>query len=156
MIRRTVVTSLVLLAAVPAVAATLAECQQHRHYGRNAEADACYSELSGSSDPYQRAEGFWGLGQYNPANDQFRLAVQGAPKNAEYRVRWGRMYLDHYQEADAAKLFQEALDIDENNAGALLGLALVGAQSFDAKAVELAEQALEKDPKLVEARVLLA
>ena len=39
---------------------------------------------------------------------------------------------------------------------AYLGLALVGADGFDGKAVEFADKALELDPKLVEAHELLA
>ena len=60
------------------------------------------------------------------------------------------------QPADAAKLFEEALEIKKDHAGALLGLALVAAEAFEGKAVELAQKALAADPKLVEAQELLA
>ncbi len=147
---------LTLFTLLAAQAQNPASCQEHRRYGRLEAARACFTALVRSPNPYDRAEGHWGLEQYREANDQFRLAVEREPKNALYRVRWGRMYLERYQPADAAQLFREALEIEPQNPGALLGLARVAAQSFEAKAVELAEAALKVDPKLVEARELLA
>ncbi len=103
-----------------------------------------------------RAEALWKAGNYQAANDAFRALVKAHPANPDYKVRWGRLYLDRFQPLDAAKLFEEALAIKKDHAGALLGLALVAADDFEGKAVELAEQALSADPKLTEARVLLA
>jgi len=146
----------ILICSAAAWTATPEECHAYRRHGKTAEATACYQELAASRDPYLRAEGFWGLQNYHAANEQFRLAVAAEPENADYRVRWGRLFLEHYQEADAAELFQEALEIQKNHPGALLGLARVAAKGFEAKAVALAELALKHDPKLVEARELLA
>ena len=66
------------------------------------------------------------------------------------------MMLDHAQPNDAQDLFGEALEIKKDHAGALLGLALVAAENFEARAGDLAQKALEIDPKLVEAQELLA
>jgi tetratricopeptide (TPR) repeat protein len=74
----------------------------------------------------------------------------------DYKVRWGRLYLDHSQPADAAGLFNEALELKKDDAGALLGLALVAAEDFESVAAGLAHKALASDPKLVEAQELLA
>ncbi|MDW8353443.1 MAG: tetratricopeptide repeat protein [Bryobacterales bacterium] len=145
---------LVLPAAL--VAQTLEDCRRLQHRGRLAEASRCFERLTTSPDPYLRAEGYWGLGRYQEANHQFAAAVKLAPKNALYRVRWGRLFLDRMQRQDAAQLFQEALAIEPNHPGALLGLALVASDTFERRAIELAEKALAVDPKLVEARVLLA
>src|SRR5262249_31160892 len=57
---------------------------------------------------------------------------------------------------EAADLFQEALEIDKKNAGALYGMALAASNSFESKAIEFAKQALAADPKMVEAQELLA
>jgi len=141
---------------MPALAETPASCHEQRRRGRLGEARTCYAALVRSPNPYERAEGYWGLEQYREANEQFRLAVEREPKNPLYRVRWGRLYLERYQPADAAQLFREALKIEPRHPGALLGLALVASESFEAKAVELAEAALKADPRLVEARELLA
>ena len=104
----------------------------------------------------ERAESLWRQRRYTDANDEFRALVNAFPKNPDYRVRWGRLYLDHWQPGDAAGLFQEALELKENHPGALLGLALVGAESFSASAAEFARKALAADPKLLEAQELLA
>ncbi|MCW5977859.1 MAG: tetratricopeptide repeat protein [Bryobacteraceae bacterium] len=144
------------IAAAHASGQTPDDCQKHRRYGRLDEAAQCYSRLLASSDPYFRAEGRWGLEQYSEANDQFRLAVEAKPKNAHFRVRWGMLYLANAQPVDAAGLFGEALEIDKDNAQALLGLARVASRSFEAKAVQLAEAALKADSNLVEAQELLS
>src|SRR5579864_180205 len=104
----------------------------------------------------QQAEALWKARDYQGANAVFRELVKARPSNPDYRVRWGRLYLDHYQPDEAARLFLEALEIKKDHPGGLLGLALVAADKFDAKSAELAEQALVADPKLAEARVLLA
>lgn len=146
----------ILLLVVPLAAQNLDSCRQLRHRGRLAETAQCFQKLLTSQDPYVRAEAYWGLERYGEANDEFRTAVSLNPKNADYRVRWGRLFLERVQKQDATKLFQEALQIDPNDAGALLGLARVASEGFDSKAVELAEKAASIDPKLGEAREVLA
>ena len=86
----------------------------------------------------EQAESLWKARRFQEANDAFRALVARSPKNPDYRVRWGRMYLDHSQPSDARDLFGEALEIKQDHAGALLGLALVAAQNFDHRAAELA------------------
>ena len=103
-----------------------------------------------------QAESLWKQHRYVEANDAFRDLVKAHPRNAGYRVRWGMLYLERFQPADAAQLFDEALKIDPNNAGAFLGLARVAAEGFESKAVEFAHKALAADPHLLEAQELLA
>jgi tetratricopeptide (TPR) repeat protein len=117
---------------------------------------AVISLLSLQAQTLERAETFWKQQQYEAANAEFRALVAAQPKNPDYRVRWGRLFLERFNGAEAAKLFEEALQIKKDHAGALLGLALVAAEDFEGKAVELAQEALVADPKLTEARVLLA
>src|SRR6202049_2147665 len=96
----------------------------------------------------EQAESLWKARRFQEANDAFRALVARSPKNPDYRVRWGRMYLDHSQPKEAADLFSEALEIKENHPGALLGMALVSAEQFDPRAADLARKALAADPKL--------
>jgi tetratricopeptide (TPR) repeat protein len=117
---------------------------------------AVVSLLSVHAQTLERAETFWKRQQYEAANAEFRALVAAHPKNPDYRVRWGRLFLERFNGAEAAKLFEEALQIKKDDAGALLGLALVAAEDFEGKAVELAQEALVADPRLTEARVLLA
>jgi len=131
------------------------QCENLRKHG-DPGSKACYQALSTSKDLAIRAEGLWGLRDYFPANDAFRDAVKARPKDANLKVRWGLLYLENSLPGDAADLFQEALKIDENNAKALYGMALVASDAFEGNASEFAEKALKADPKLVEARELLA
>ncbi len=137
-------------------AATPDDCKSLRRHGRLPEAQSCFTLLAGSRDALSQAEGAWGLGRYSEANERFREAVKEQPKSAMVRVEWGKLYLAHYQGGDAAKLFEEALERDQDYAPAYLGLAHVAAESYDRRAVEFAQKAIEHDGKLVEARELLA
>jgi len=137
-------------------AATPEECQGLKKHGHNEQANACFESLTQSREPAVRAEGYWGLEMYQEANNEFRTAVAQSAGNANYRVRWGRLLHDRFNNKDASDLFNEALQRDPKNAQAYLGLALVSADGFDNKAVEEAKKAIELDPKLVEAHELMA
>jgi len=137
-------------------AATPEDCHALRKHGQRAEAQKCYESLTAASSAYLRAEGYWGTEKYQEANNQFRLAVSQSPANAMYRVRWGRLMHERFNNTDAANLFKEALEKDPKNAQAYYGLALVSADGFDSKALEYVGKALELDPKLVEAHELKA
>ncbi|MBL8175146.1 MAG: tetratricopeptide repeat protein [Bryobacterales bacterium] len=150
---KTVAAWLLLCAALGAQ--TPQECWKNRYYGRNAEAEKCFERLSYSSDPHVKAEGLWGMGYFEDANTAFRAAA-AIKKTPQVTTRWGRMFQERWNKGEAARLFQEALDADENYAPALLGMAMVLSEGFDAKAVEFAEKALKADPKLLEAQELLA
>jgi cellulose synthase operon protein C len=131
------------------------QCWSLQKHG-DAGATACFERLTKAADAATQAEGWWGLHNYSSANDAFRAAVKARAKDPKPRIRWGRMYLEHYQPGDAADLFGEALEIDKDNADALLGMALVASDSFEAKAIEYAEKALKANPKLVEAHEVIA
>ncbi|MGA2510268.1 MAG: tetratricopeptide repeat protein [Candidatus Acidiferrales bacterium] len=135
---------------------TPTDCQTLRKHGRRAEAKACFETLTGEHNPYLRAEGYWGLEMYQEANEQFRAAVAQSDGNALYRVRWGRLLHERFNNTDAENLFKEALARDPKSSQAYLGLALVSADGFDNKAIEWDAKALELDPKLVEAHELMA
>jgi tetratricopeptide (TPR) repeat protein len=131
-------------------------CRALSKYGQHTEATACYEALSRNGDAYLRAEGFWGLEQYHQANEAFRVAIAQPSRKAIYRVRWGLLLHERFNNKEAVDLFNEALQQDPANAQAYLGLALVSADGFDSKAGEYAAKALALDPKLVEAHELMA
>ena len=103
-----------------------------------------------------QAEAAWRLGDKHRANETFREAVTARPDDPHLRVRWGHLFIDTYQPGEATKLFQEALDIDKDYAPAKLGAATVMSDRFEGKAFELAEEALDSDPNLIEAFALMA
>jgi tetratricopeptide (TPR) repeat protein len=96
------------------------------------------------------------LGQYSEANEAFREAVAQVPGSSQYRVRWGRLLHERFNDQEAQDLFKEALAKDPRNAQAYMGLALVSADGFDNGAVEWARKALAIDPQLAQAHELLA
>ncbi|MBZ5727732.1 MAG: tetratricopeptide repeat protein [Acidobacteriia bacterium] len=104
----------------------------------------------------EQAEGLWRQYRYLDANDMFRALLAKHPDNPDYKVRWGRLFLDRGQSDEAQKLFNEALAIKKDHAGALVGLALIAADLYEGGAAKRARLALEYDPKLVEAQELLA
>ncbi|MGI8961247.1 MAG: hypothetical protein ACR2IV_16065 [Bryobacteraceae bacterium] len=132
------------------------ECRALDHHGRRAEARACFTGLLESEDAFARGEGFWGLDRYEEANEQFRIAHMERKNSPAIRVEWGGLFLERFNPAEAASLFQEALKIDANYAPAYLGLARVAAKGYDKKALDFAREALQHDPKLTEAHELLS
>jgi tetratricopeptide (TPR) repeat protein len=132
------------------------DCRGLRKHGRLAESQKCFESLTTSGDPSVRAEGYWGLEQYEEANNQFRTAVNVYPRNAMIRVRWGRLMHERFNNREADNLFGEALERDSKNAQAYYGLALVSADGFDNKAIEYTTKAMGLDPKLYEAHELMA
>jgi cellulose synthase operon protein C len=131
-------------------------CHALNKHGQQTEAKSCYESLVRSDSAYFRAEGYWGLEQYDQANEQFRIATAPADSDPLYRVRWGRLLHERFNNTDAVGLFQEALKRDPKNAQAYLGLAIVSADGFDGKAEDYAGRALVLDPKLVEAHEFAA
>jgi tetratricopeptide (TPR) repeat protein len=112
--------------------------------------------VTASAQTLQQAESLWKARRFVEANDAFKALVGQNPKNPDYMVRWGRLFLDRAQPDDAQAEFEGALALKKDHAGALLGLALLAAENFERRSADLARKALEADPKLVEAQELLA
>jgi tetratricopeptide (TPR) repeat protein len=132
------------------------QCLQQRLHGQEPTAQRCFAALTHASAPYLRAEGAWGLEDYETANSEFRAAVAAADGNALYRTRWGDLLHERFNNVDAVGLFNEALERDPKDAQAMLGLARVSADGFDNQAVSWAQKALTANPKLAGAHELLA
>lgn len=160
------IAGLAALRSFGALAEEPADCAAAEHHGQRAQAQSCYQALASSADPYLRAEGDWGLERYDAANQEFRRAVARDDRlhgarlhgagNALYRIRWGRLLHERFNNTDAAALFHEALTREPNSAPAYVGLALVSADGFDEHAIDYVHKALEIDPRSVEAHELLA
>jgi cellulose synthase operon protein C len=160
MIHSAAILALLLACAAPLCVATPAanrtNCWALRKDGRPAQAEACFEALTRSSSAYERAEGFWGLEDWQQANEQFRLAAQDAGASPMVKVRWGMLLHERFNDPDAAALFHEAIEKDPSLAEAYVGLALVSAEGFDGRAAEYAAHAIALDPKLAEAHELMA
>ena len=127
--------ALLLTCPVIAHAASPADCSALGKHGQRAEAQACFDALTRSTDAYERAEGFWGLEEWEQANQQFRLATQPGTSKALYKVRWGMLLHERFNDTDAANLFHEAITKDPSSAEAYLGLAAVSADGFEGRGI---------------------
>ena len=153
---RFVLLAILVLVCAAAQATAPSDCWTLRKHGHRSEAQACFGSLTRSADAHTRAEGFWGLEQWEQANEQFRVATQPEGSKALYKVRWGMLLHERFNDGEAADLFREALSKDASIAGAYFGLATVSAGSFNGQATVYAAKAIELDPKLAEAHELLA
>ena len=129
---------------VPAFGYPGDDCRLSHKRGKRAEATSCFQKLTSSSNPSARAEGFWGLGQFQagerpnsgpllPHRPQMPMFVSaGAACSSSDSIK-----------AEAHQLFKEALDNRCEARGAMLGMALVASEGFDKQAVEFAAKALE-------------
>ncbi|WP_035359014.1 tetratricopeptide repeat protein [Edaphobacter aggregans] len=150
----TLIATLLLNATV--LAAAPADCWRLRKHGQERESQSCFELLTKNGEAAVRAEGFWGLEQWDRANEQFRLATQSTNSGPEIEVRWGMLLHERFNDKDAADLFREALSKDPSNADAYLGLAIVSADSFDGKALHYVNKSLTLDPKRAKAHELAA
>jgi tetratricopeptide (TPR) repeat protein len=140
----------------PRRSAELRACDDARYRGRIDEARQCYSRMLSGANVVTQAEAAWALGDLRSANELFRRAAQANERAAQPRVRWGRLYVQTHQYADAVELFRQALQIFPNDVHAKLGLAQVFAERFEGQAKPLLEEALKADDDLVEAHLLTA
>jgi len=156
MSNRIAMLALLLASSAAASAAVPSECWSQRNHGHHDAAVACFESLTRSTSAYERAEGFWGLEQWDQANAQFRLATGAEDSKPIYKVRWGLLLHERFNDADAAGLFKEALAENESLPEAYLGLAKISAEGFDGHAEDYAAKAIQLNPKLTEAYEVLA
>jgi cellulose synthase operon protein C len=131
-------------------------CAKLRLHGKKAEATRCFEALTESGDAYEAAEGFWGLKQWEDAKTQFEAAIKRPDAPAMWKARYGMLFHERFNDADAGNLLTEALAQDPKCAEALLGVAQIGAANFDDKAEKYLRDAIADDPKMVEPHELLA
>jgi tetratricopeptide (TPR) repeat protein len=134
----------------------LSRCDQAAWRGREAEARNCYQGLLRSQDLLVRAEANWALGDLQAANDLFRQAVAADARGVLPRLRWGRLFMTTHQYSDAARLFQEALEIDANDRQAQVAMARLTAERFVGDVSEAIDNLIREDDTLVEAHLVAA
>ena len=79
----------------------------------HADANAILNRVAAQSqDLLVAARALRALGEFMEANDTFRSAASRAPKDPDVNTRWGELYLDTHQNADALELFKIALEAD--------------------------------------------
>lgn len=142
--------------ALSAAEPSLDACDVLRDTGDHT-APACYRRVAEAAPSRSdRAEALRRAGDLAAANAAYREAAAADPADAALRARWGRLFLEAHQSADAEALFQEALALDGNQIDALLGLAELAMDRFEPDAQRRLARVLELDPGQADARLLLA
>jgi tetratricopeptide (TPR) repeat protein len=96
------------------------------------------------------------LGRFKEANQAFQDAVKNDPKNAALKTAWGQLLAEKHNPADAAGLFQEALELNPKDAQAMVGMAGLAADRWEAQASQWIQRATAVNPNLAEAHLLTA
>ncbi|MDX1404825.1 MAG: tetratricopeptide repeat protein [Woeseiaceae bacterium] len=124
--------------------AELIACDRLQWRGRIEDSRQCYSELIRATDSLPvLAEAAWALNDLKAANNYFRQAVRADADDVATLVRWGDLYADSHQNAEAMNIYREALQQDEDHEYARLGAARVLAGSFDDAASEFISPLLD-------------
>ena len=96
------------------------------------------------------------LEQFQDANASYRQATESNPKDIDTWNAWGKLFLEKYDKANAASVFEDALKASPNDPDALAGLAQSVSEENGERAHSLIEQALGINPNLIDAHLLLA
>ena len=107
-------------------------------------------------DLYRAARAARALGRYRQANALLRSAAGIAPDDPAVHTLWGDLFGEKYNQADASQSYQAALEIDEDWAPALLGMARALADTNPPAAEAAAARAVEIDPDHLDAHLFLA
>lgn len=124
------------------VSTELAECDALAWRGDD-DAATCYQRLlAGDLQAAIRAEAAWALGDLHDANRLFQAASDEHPEDANILTRWGDLYAHTHQDAEAMKLYREALSAAPQHAYAMLGAARLLVGRFSDAANEYLEPLL--------------
>jgi cellulose synthase operon protein C len=95
------------------------------------------------------------LGQYQQANALFREATSANPGDLETWNAWGYLFLEKYDKANAASVFEDALKVNSNHPDSLVGLAETRTETVGA-AEELIAKSLAVNPSFEPAHAFKA
>jgi tetratricopeptide (TPR) repeat protein len=96
------------------------------------------------------------VGEFQLANDAYRIATEKAPNDPSLHTGWGELFLQAHDHAEAAKSFQDALAADDKWIPALIGMAQALVNVNPPAAEKAVQQALTLDPDVVDAHLLKA
>ena len=150
-------------AQYPASAAALELGLLHQRLGRSEAGERLLTTVfrqaatASNADALARAaRAARALNRAQEANSLYRTAINLAGSTPALETGWGELFLERFREAEAARSFQEVLKSDPRWAPAHAGLAWVLADENPPAAAAAAAQALEIDPTLDSALLLLA
>lgn len=134
----------------------------HLEVGRADEARTVFAAVGGALGPndagmaYARAaRAVAAVGDPNQANALYRAAATRAPDTALVYAWWGDLFFSRHENAEAARAYRDALERDPRWAPAHLGLARALSETDPDAATGALAKALEIDPVLVEAHLMM-
>ena len=96
------------------------------------------------------------LGEFQLANDAYRIAVEKAPDDPSLHTGWGELFLQVHNNAEAVKSFQDALEADDKWIPALLGVGQALLDVNPPAAEKAVQQALALDSDVLAGHLLMA
>jgi tetratricopeptide (TPR) repeat protein len=96
------------------------------------------------------------LGASREANDAFRNATSLAPQDPAINTAWGELFLEKFNNREALRSFEAALEADAQWAPAMLGAARALADDNPPQALDMARQALKINSSNASAYVFVA
>jgi len=96
------------------------------------------------------------LGRAQDANSFFRIASAASERDPAINTAWGELFLEKFNEAEAVRSFRQVIEADPLWAPAHAGLGWALAEENPPAAAAAATRALEIDPHLASAHLLLA
>jgi tetratricopeptide (TPR) repeat protein len=152
-----------IVARDPAGDAALELALVYRTVGRAGDAlpllNAVFRAGQTASDPYalyRAGRAAHALNRPRDANTFFREADRAGADRALVQTAWGRLFLEKYNNPEALKSFELALEADPDWAPAHAAAARVLENEDPPKAAAAATKALSIDPDLADAHLLLA
>ena len=80
----------------------LLQCDQQYWHGLVQDSTNCYREiLDSDASAAIKAESAWALNDLQQANRWFQQAMRETPDDVGTRTRWGNLYADSHQDAEA-------------------------------------------------------
>jgi tetratricopeptide (TPR) repeat protein len=147
----------------PASAAALELGLLHQRLGRSEAASrlltTVFRQAAGASNAdalARAARAAQALNRAQEANSLYRTAGTLAGSNPAIETAWGQLFLEKFNEVEAVRSFQQVLKADSRWAPAHAGLGWAIADENPPAAAAAAMQALEIDPSLDSAHLLLA
>jgi tetratricopeptide (TPR) repeat protein len=147
-------------AAAPTSDAALELGLLQMYLGRRDQATATLNRIIETLQPrtpadlLRVAQAARAVGKFQDANDLFRDADRAQPKDPIINTAWGEMFLEKAEKENAQKSFDIALEADENNPAAIVGMARLAADADQPAALQLVERALKVNPNYVPAYLL--
>lgn len=151
------------LEAQPAGEPAVALAELLTYTGRRVEADDLWQTIQRSGQATRTgavlgraARAARALGAVRLANAYFQTASNLAPDDPRLHTRWGDLFLEKWNEAEARSSYETALKANPQYVPALVGLARSLADSNPGAAEAAARQAIAIDPTQPDAWLLLA